>query len=142
MSFLTKNSDKSPRKFLTISNSNSQIIIHQKVEIESSQRKKQCMYLKVLHHLLKELTLLKPIHRKSKYIMELINFQPTCKINKPEKMHIFHFKLLLRTRAFVLIAQLKTHLGMLKFSQSSQMFIQVNRLAFSQQFMNHRLMSA
>lgn len=71
----------------------------------------------------KELTLLKPIHRKSKYIMELINFQPTCKINKPEKMHIFHFKLLLRTRAFVLIAQLKTHLGMLKFSQSSQMFI-------------------
>lgn len=138
MSFLTKNSDKSPRKFLTISNSNSQIIIHQKVEIESSQRKKQCMYLKVLQ----ELTLLKPIHRKSKYIMELINFQPTCKINKPEKMHIFHFKLLLRTRAFVLIAQLKTHLGMLKFSQSSQMSIQVNNLAFSQQFMNHRLMSA
>ena len=74
--------------------------------------------------------------------MELINFQPTCKINKPEKMHIFHFKLLLRTRAFVLIAQLKTHLGMLKFSQFSQMFIQVNKLAFSQQFMNHRLMSA
>ena len=74
--------------------------------------------------------------------MELINFQPTCKINKPKKMHIFHFKLLLRTRAFVLIAQLKTHLGMLKFSQSSQMFTQVNNLAFSQQFMNHRLMSA